>query len=542
MNAFTGIFAGTKWWLVCLLTAIGGQVADVALGANTSTYAIVEKGNAAYRAGRYDEALKHYKEASVAIPESAELYFNQGTVHYRQGDYEAATDAFSQAALRSKDPLLEANARYNQGNCAFREAERQRDSDLNKAIEACGTAIGHYQDVRHGGSSRIDGRSSRSKVIGETARRYQKAPQLDALVNKAAENIEVVRLYLKALLDEQQKKEEEQQQQDDLGKKLKELLERQVAAVKENGEVAAAKPESPTPSATAIINSPREPEPSTDPLASGDPDLGDSALTEPGESQGFGAPEPEPEGHTAPGIAAIVGPWRKSVDEHAATQGALLSDTSAVLEEMRQMEMQMSQQAAQGTGPAQPGGTPPPSAQPNKMVEKLGTAIGHVDESVKAQGAAGDVLSKTVASSDESLLQQGVAGLNAARAHQQQSAQQLAEALKALSDPQQNQQQQDQDQDQSEDQQGDQQEKDQQGKEGEDQKDGEDQKGEDQDQQQEGEQSQGEPGEEEKEEKKQSALKPLDDSAEDILNEEKENQKRRMPVRSGGVRPVDKDW
>ena len=219
--------------------------ATAAQGANVSAYALVEKGNAAYQAGHYDEALEHYNEASVANPESAELYFNQGTVHYQKGDYQAATKAFADAAVRGKDPALEANARYNQGNCSFREAGRQRDSDLNKAIEACRDAIGHYQ----------------------------RAVELEPTKKQAAENIEIVRLYVKTLLDEQQKKEEEQQQQDDLGKKLKELLERQIEEIKGSDTLGKALPAVAAPAQPIPIDAPE----SGDPLASTQPQLGQAA-------------------------------------------------------------------------------------------------------------------------------------------------------------------------------------------------------------------------------------------------------------------------
>ncbi|MCB1095779.1 MAG: tetratricopeptide repeat protein [Verrucomicrobiae bacterium] len=500
--------------------------ATAAQGANVSAYALVEKGNAAYQAGRYDEALKHYNEASVANPESAELYFNRGTVHYQKGDYEAASKAFADAAVRGKEPALEANARYNQGNCSFREAERQRDSDLNKAIEACREAIGHYQ----------------------------RTLELNPAMKQAAENIEIVRLYVKALLDEQQKKQEEQQQQDDLGKKLKELLERQIEEIKGSDTLSKAQPAVEAPQAAEPI-APPAPAENGDPLASTQPQLGESAPSQAHQSGSFDTTNaPQPAATLAPQVASAASEdWAKSVADHAGSQKTLQDDTSAVLEGMRQMEAQMQQQAA---APPQPGQPSPAPASPdqNEMVAKLGQAIGHVDESVKAQGAAVQQFSTVTASKTAQEQQQSAASFASARQQQQQSAQHLAEALQALSDPKQDDQQQQQDQNKDGDQKDGDQKQDEKNQQGDENKDDQQEKkdgGENDDQKKDGDEQEprqnkdgkeGEQGDEEKEQQQQSALKPVKDSAEDILNEEKENQKRRVPVRMGGVRPVEKDW
>ena len=172
-------------------------------------------GNEAYNAGNLEEALKEYDEASIDNPESPHLYFNRGAVHYQQEDYEKAREAFENAALKSVEPGLESLARYNLGNCAFREAERQRDSDPKKAIESCDEAITHYRE----------------------------ALDKNRELTKAGENIEIVRIYKKALLDElakqQEQEQQQQEQQEDLAKKLKELIERQQKALTQNQGLAA---------------------------------------------------------------------------------------------------------------------------------------------------------------------------------------------------------------------------------------------------------------------------------------------------------------
>jgi tetratricopeptide (TPR) repeat protein len=185
-----------------LLVSVTGQAA--------SPNRLVTQGNAAWAAERYDEALERYAEASVDAPESAEILFNQGAVYYRQGDYAKAADAFQEAAIKTRDTRLEAHCKYNLGNTAFGEAERQQDSDLQKALEACERSVRHYQE----------------------------ALELRPDMQEAAENIELVRLTMKDLLDRQKQNQEaarqQQQAQQEIQEKLEELIDRQQQALDQN--------------------------------------------------------------------------------------------------------------------------------------------------------------------------------------------------------------------------------------------------------------------------------------------------------------------
>jgi hypothetical protein len=174
---------------------------------------LIEEGNIAYLAGEYDKALSAYEEASVEAPESPIIYFNKGGTLYQMGDYAGATDAFEKAALKTKDSQLEAKSRFNLGNCSFREAERQQDSDLNKALEALTKSIQHYQD----------------------------ALKLVPGFVEAAENIEVARLMMKNILDAINKQKEAAQQQQEAmeqaAKKMEELIEKQQQALDRNQQL-----------------------------------------------------------------------------------------------------------------------------------------------------------------------------------------------------------------------------------------------------------------------------------------------------------------
>ncbi|MGD9158070.1 MAG: tetratricopeptide repeat protein [Desulfobacteraceae bacterium] len=178
-----------------------------------STASLIDRGNKSWIAGDYDAALKDYDEAAVDNPESPYIYFNKGAAFYKKGDYSAAIEEFEKAALKSKDPETESKSRFNLGNCAFREAERQMDSDLKKSLDFCQKSILHYQD----------------------------ALKLDPELTYAAENIEIVRLYMKNILDEIKKQEEEAKEREKQAKQnaeeLQKLIKRQENALEKNRKI-----------------------------------------------------------------------------------------------------------------------------------------------------------------------------------------------------------------------------------------------------------------------------------------------------------------
>ncbi len=295
-GAFSGLVAlGVRMFAVAVL------LSPVLLMAESSRN-LVARGNAAYRAGSFDEALARYDEASVDSPESATLYFNKGAALYQKEDYAGAVEAFEQAALKSRKPRLGSLSKFGLGNCAFREAERQRDSDLKKAMEACEKSIRHYQE----------------------------ALELTPDYTEAAENIEVVRLVMKSILDEINKKQEEQQKQqnamEELVKKLKELVAKQTGAVEQNDTVSAQEKQ-----------------------------LGNTQAV------------------------------RDQIQELGLNQKSIQSDSSGLSSEMMQMEAQMQAQQP----PPQAGQPPmPPEESP------LAKARQHVDTAVADQGSSIEKLSQ----------------------------------------------------------------------------------------------------------------------------------------------------
>src|SRR5690606_5795797 len=110
--------------LALLVLASGGWSWDVLRAPDPD----VERGNQAYREGRYAEAIERY-EAAEARGESPALHFDKGSALYKLG--EAATDAGEKAKLldraeeelaraaESHDPRLKSRAYHNLGNTHY---------------------------------------------------------------------------------------------------------------------------------------------------------------------------------------------------------------------------------------------------------------------------------------------------------------------------------------------------------------------------------------------------------------------------------------
>lgn len=145
---------------------------------------LVSKGNRQYGKKAFGEALELYDKASVKAPESPIVAFNKGAALYKQGDYEKAAEQFKEAASRTKSLPFEAKAWYNLGNVAFKEGERQEDSDLQKALGSLQESVKHYSTA------------------------LEKDPKLE----DAAQNLEIARLKIKDLLDKIKNQQQNQGQ------------------------------------------------------------------------------------------------------------------------------------------------------------------------------------------------------------------------------------------------------------------------------------------------------------------------------------------
>ena len=147
-----------------------------------SAVELVRQGNSLYSNGQYSQAVDKYEQALVDSPDAVQPKFNKANSFYRLDDLEKAADLFKQVAAESKDMKLVAMARYNLGNCFFKQGHKQRDSDMQKALDSYQASIGGWRQV-------LD---------------------MEPENKNAAHNIEVARLTIKDILDQLKN----QQQQD----------------------------------------------------------------------------------------------------------------------------------------------------------------------------------------------------------------------------------------------------------------------------------------------------------------------------------------
>lgn len=151
-----------------LLLAAAGSVAMA-----QSVPQLVEQGNKLYAKGRYDKAVEKYDQALVARADAMQPKFNKANSYYRLQDFDNAGGLFKEVAAESKDMQLVASAKYNLGNCLFRQAQKQSDSDLRKALDGYQAGIASWRQV-------LD---------------------MEPENKNAAHNIEVARLIIKDILD-----------------------------------------------------------------------------------------------------------------------------------------------------------------------------------------------------------------------------------------------------------------------------------------------------------------------------------------------------
>lgn len=142
---------------------------------------MVRRGNNKYAEGNFNEAINEYDQALVDKPEAPRPKFNKANSYYRLDDLAKAMDLYEQVAAKARDMKLVAKAKYNTGNCYFQRGSKQRDSDLQKALDDMKTSITFWRQV-------LD---------------------IEPDNKKAARNIEVARLIIKDILDQLNKQKQQ---------------------------------------------------------------------------------------------------------------------------------------------------------------------------------------------------------------------------------------------------------------------------------------------------------------------------------------------
>lgn len=148
---------------------------------------LLHQGNKLYASEKFNDAITQYDQALVENPQATEPKFNKANSIYRLDDLAGAIDLYKEVAADSRDMKLVAKAKYNLGNTFFQQGLKQRDSNLQKALEDLQTGISYWRQ-------RLD---------------------IDPENENAARNIEVARLIIKDIIDQINKQKDEQDKQQD---------------------------------------------------------------------------------------------------------------------------------------------------------------------------------------------------------------------------------------------------------------------------------------------------------------------------------------
>ena len=79
---------------------------------------LTQNGNVHYAEGEYDSALEAYQQAVKQRPDDAISHYNLGTALYQKAQFDKAANAFRHS-LVATDSMLQARGHYNLGNAQF---------------------------------------------------------------------------------------------------------------------------------------------------------------------------------------------------------------------------------------------------------------------------------------------------------------------------------------------------------------------------------------------------------------------------------------
>jgi Ca-activated chloride channel family protein len=90
----------------------------------------MREGIKAYKAGKYDKALKHFEDAEVVAPDNLKVRFDASSARYHTKDYKDSAKGFAGVASKTDDRTLKEKAFYNLGNVAYRNKDLKGSSDF----------------------------------------------------------------------------------------------------------------------------------------------------------------------------------------------------------------------------------------------------------------------------------------------------------------------------------------------------------------------------------------------------------------------------
>jgi Ca-activated chloride channel family protein len=111
---------------------------------SVAAYASPGRGLKQYEAGRYESALREYRNALRERKDDPRLYFNAGTAAYQAKNYAKAAE-YLNSALITPDLDLQRHAYYNRGNALYRLGEAS--SDPKEKIQQWEEALSSYESA-----------------------------------------------------------------------------------------------------------------------------------------------------------------------------------------------------------------------------------------------------------------------------------------------------------------------------------------------------------------------------------------------------------
>jgi tetratricopeptide (TPR) repeat protein len=94
-----------------------------------------KNGNQAFVDGELTAAMREYVEAQALSPNDSRVLYNLGNTLSRQGKTEDALSVLERAAVESREPALERDARFNRG------VVQMEEEDLQAAVRSFGEAL-----------------------------------------------------------------------------------------------------------------------------------------------------------------------------------------------------------------------------------------------------------------------------------------------------------------------------------------------------------------------------------------------------------------
>ncbi len=102
----------------------------------------IEKGERAYRAGKYNRSIEAFEKLAIQSPKS-EVWFDLGNSYYKSGRYKMALDAYERVI--TSDTRMEMSKLYNMANCYVRLGKLQKAAELYKKV----LQMGEDEDARY---------------------------------------------------------------------------------------------------------------------------------------------------------------------------------------------------------------------------------------------------------------------------------------------------------------------------------------------------------------------------------------------------------